>query len=140
MNPEIDNSSPALLSTTELRWLRNDIKVSKSFEYKIKSNIKRKVHTLTELELPLLVKNNFFDNDGYHYEIDDDGLGRDLESGPPPSYSSNDTTLVSVRLLHIYYYHHHHYYYYYYYHGLTEHGSIDVIVVLILSLYRGIKF
>jgi hypothetical protein len=70
--------------------------VSKSFEYKIKSNIKRKIQTLTELELPLLIKNNFFVNDDYNYKIDD-GLGRDLESGPPLSYPSNDTALVRQR-------------------------------------------
>src|SRR5919197_2360927 len=95
MNPEIDNTlNPALLSKTELHWLQNDIKVSKSFEYKIKSSIKKKVQTLTELELPLLVKNNFFVNYNYNHCIDDDGLGRDLESGPPLSYPSNDTALV----------------------------------------------
>ena len=67
MNPELDDSlSTALLSKTEIRWLRNDIKVSKSFEYKIKSS-KKKVQTLTELELPLLVKNNFFVNDDYNH-------------------------------------------------------------------------
>ncbi|MFL6358148.1 MAG: hypothetical protein ACJ72V_02255 [Nitrososphaeraceae archaeon] len=43
MNPELDDSlSTALLSKTEIRWLRNDIKVSKSFEYKIKSSIKKR--------------------------------------------------------------------------------------------------
>ncbi|MFL6319917.1 MAG: hypothetical protein ACJ72Q_05545 [Nitrososphaeraceae archaeon] len=97
MNPENDNSlSPALLSKTELYWLRNDIKVSKSFEYKIKSSIKKKIQTLTELELPLLVKNNFFVNDDHNHEIDDDGLGRGLESGPisPPS---NIVALVRQR-------------------------------------------
>jgi hypothetical protein len=88
MNPKMDNSlSAVLLSKTELRWLLGDIKVSKSFEYKIKSSIKKKIQTLTELELPLLVKNNFFVNDDHNHEIDDDGLGRGLESGPisPPS-------------------------------------------------------
>jgi len=96
MNPDV---SPALLSKTELRWLRNYIKVSKSFEYKIKSSIKRKIQTLTELELPLLVKNNFFVNDDYNHEIgnDDGRLGRDLESGPPLSYPSNYTALVRQR-------------------------------------------
>jgi hypothetical protein len=62
-----------LLSKSELHWLPGDINVSKSFEYKIKSSIKRKIQTLTELELPLLVKNNFFVNDGYHHDINDDG-------------------------------------------------------------------
>ena len=99
MNPENDNSlSPALLSKTELYWLRNDIKVSKSFEYKIKSSIKKKIQVLTELELPLLVQNNFFVNDDYHHdEVDDSSsLGRDLEP-EALSYQLNDTALVRQR-------------------------------------------
>ena len=99
MNAETNNNiQPILLSKSELYWLLGDINVSKSFEYKIKSSIKRKIQILTELELPLLVKNNFFVNDDYNHDIDDDGrLGRDLESGPPPSYRSNDTALVRQR-------------------------------------------
>jgi hypothetical protein len=64
MNPQPNGLSPALLSKSELQWLLGDIKVSKSFEYKMKSNIKGKVQTLTELELPLLVKNSFL-SDNY---------------------------------------------------------------------------
>ena len=99
MISETDNRlRPALLSKTEIGWLRNDIKVSKSFEYKIKSSIRRKIQTLTELVLPLLVKNNFFVNDDYNHDTDDsDGLGWDLESGPPLSYPSMDTALVRQR-------------------------------------------
>src|SRR5919202_6641230 len=84
MNAETNNNiQPILLSKSELHWLLGDINVSKSFEYKIKSSIKRKIQILTELELPLLVKNNFFVNDDYNHEVDDsDGLGRDLESWP----------------------------------------------------------
>jgi hypothetical protein len=97
MESEIDNTlNPALLSKTELQWLRDDIKVSKSFEYKIKSSIKKKVQTLTELELPLLVKNNFLVNDDGYREIDD-SLGLYLEAGPPLSYPSNYTALVRQR-------------------------------------------
>ena len=100
MNAETNNNfQPVLLSNSELRWLLGDINVSKSFEYKIKrSSIKRKIQILTELELPLLVKNNFFVNNDYNHDIDDDGrLGRDLESGPQLSYPSNDTALVRQR-------------------------------------------
>jgi hypothetical protein len=87
MNP---GGSPVLLSKTELLWLLGDTNVSKSFEYKIKSNIKRKIQTLTELELPLLVKNNFFaTNDNHHDKVDDSSsLGWDLESGPSLSKNS----------------------------------------------------
>ena len=100
MNPKMDNTlTIALLSKTELRWLRNDIKVSKSFEYKIKSSIKKKIQILAELELPLLVKNNFFaTDDNHHDKVDDNGsLGWDLESGPPLFYPSNDTALARQR-------------------------------------------
>jgi hypothetical protein len=93
MNAETNNNfQPVLLSNSELHWLLGDINVSKSFGYKIKSSIKKKVQTLTELELPLLIKNNFFDNDGCHYDIDD-GLGRDLEPGP----LSKNSALVRQR-------------------------------------------
>jgi hypothetical protein len=87
---KINDIKPVLLSKTELQWLRNDIKVSKSFEYKIKSSIKLKIQTLTKLELPLLIKNNFLAT--YDLERVDDSLGRDLESG-----ASNDTALVRQR-------------------------------------------
>ena len=58
--------------------------MSKSFEYKIKSSIKKKIQILSELEFPLLVKNNFIVNeDDYYDEINDDCLGGDLEPGAP---------------------------------------------------------
>ena len=99
MNPEMDNNlNPVLLSKSELQWLRNDIKVSKSFEYKIKSSIKRKVQTLTELELPLLIRNNFFVNDdSYRYGIqDENSLGGDLESGPSSSALVRQRSRVQI--------------------------------------------
>ena len=80
MNPQTNSLGPALLSNFELHWLLGDVNVSKSFEYKIKSSIRRKIQILTELELPLLIENNFFATDDYD-KVDDD-LGRDLESGP----------------------------------------------------------
>jgi hypothetical protein len=94
MNSATNGLSPALLSKSELHWLLGDINVSKSFEYKIKSSIKRKIQTLTELELPLLVKNNFFVNNDYNHRIDDDGLDWDLESGAPLSYLSNHSVAL----------------------------------------------
>jgi hypothetical protein len=97
MDPKINCSSPALLSESELHRLLGDINISKSFEYKIKNSIRRKVQTFTELELPLLIRNNFFANDDCNHDTDDsDGLGWDLESGPP---LLNDTALVRRRSL-----------------------------------------
>ncbi|HZA08176.1 MAG TPA: hypothetical protein VE619_10780, partial [Nitrososphaeraceae archaeon] len=105
MSTEMDDSfSSALLSKTELHWLLGDINVSKSFEYKIKSSIKKKIQTLTEIEILLLVKSNFFVNNDYN-GIEDDGisLGRDMEPGPSLYHRSKNSVLVKQRsrLLHV---------------------------------------
>lgn len=61
-----------LPSKTGLKWLRG---VSRLFEYQIRSRIKKKVQTLIDLELPLLIQTSFM-----NYE-NNTGLGRDLETG-----------------------------------------------------------
>ena len=50
---------PALLTNTELEWLRGNKQVSKSFEWKMKSEIRRKLRTFESLELPLLQSHGF---------------------------------------------------------------------------------
>ena len=93
---QINDTKPALLSKSELQLLLGNVKFSKPFEYKMKNNIKRKIQTLTELELPLLIKNNFLFNS--YYEIDDgDGIGQDLEVGPPLQSLSTNSALVRQR-------------------------------------------
>ena len=93
---QINDTKPALLSKSELQLLLGNVKFSKPFEYKMKNNIKRKIQTLTELELPLLIKNNFLVNS--YYEIDDgDGIGQDLEAGPPTQSLSTNSALVRQR-------------------------------------------
>jgi hypothetical protein len=59
-------SSSALLSTTEREWLLGNMHVSKSFEYKMKNSIRRKVQKLFALDIPFLDKSDFIsfnDND-----------------------------------------------------------------------------
>lgn len=46
-----------LLSKYEVQFLLGDKQVSKSYEYKLKSIIKKKLTTLLEKELPLLSSN-----------------------------------------------------------------------------------
>ena len=87
----MDNLNPVLLSRTEIQWLLGRIKVSKPFEYQIKSKIKKKVQSLMELELPLLVKTNFIDC------YDESRLGWDLDRGPHNTKSSIDKTQALVR-------------------------------------------
>jgi hypothetical protein len=56
MSPD---ASPALLTKTELEWLNGNIQLSYAYERKIKSDIKRKIRILQELELPLLMEKGF---------------------------------------------------------------------------------
>jgi hypothetical protein len=53
------DTSPALLTKTELDWLQHKIKVSKVYEYRMRSDIKKKLQTFQQLELPLLMRNGF---------------------------------------------------------------------------------
>ena len=55
---------PVLLSKAETDWLLGKLQVSKSYEWKLKSTIRRKVRAFTELELPLLEQKGFLENCG----------------------------------------------------------------------------
>src|SRR5438874_3380400 len=59
MNYEIKPFNQALLTKSELAWLVGKIQVSKVYEYRIKSDIKKKLQTFQELELPLLMEKGF---------------------------------------------------------------------------------
>jgi hypothetical protein len=54
--PEIQ---PALLTRAEIDWLLGNKEVSKLYERKIRCLIKKKIETLTELEIPLLLDRGF---------------------------------------------------------------------------------
>jgi hypothetical protein len=88
---QVDKLNPVLVSKTEIQWLLGKAKVSKLFEYQLKSRIKKKVQSLMELELPLLVKTNFIDC------YDDSQDGRDLEPGPLLTKSQDVKSHALVR-------------------------------------------
>ncbi len=50
---------PALLTRSEIEWPLGNKEVSKLYERKIRCSIKKKIETLTELEIPLLVDMGF---------------------------------------------------------------------------------
>ena len=50
---------PALLTRSEIEWLLGNKQVSKLYERKIRHSIKKKIQTLTELEIPLLLDRGF---------------------------------------------------------------------------------
>jgi hypothetical protein len=76
-------TNPALLTRRELDWLLGKTEgISTSFEYKIKSSLKKKVRAFVEIELPLLLKNGLFPAlDGLIYPTSE---GR-LEEGSSPN-------------------------------------------------------
>lgn len=51
----------SLLTKTELEWLLENKTLSKSFEYKLKSNIKKKIDNFLSFELPLLIQTQILD-------------------------------------------------------------------------------
>ena len=53
-----DNKNIALLTRKERDWLLEKLDLSKSYEYRLKSSITKKIQTFINLELPLLIKNN----------------------------------------------------------------------------------
>jgi hypothetical protein len=46
-----------LFNKSELDWLLSNKQITKSYEYKIKSTIKKKINKFFNLELPLLIEN-----------------------------------------------------------------------------------
>jgi hypothetical protein len=52
-----DNKNIALLTRKEGDWLLGKLNLSKSYEYRLKSSIKRKIQTFVNVEFPLLIKN-----------------------------------------------------------------------------------
>ena len=52
---------PTFLTKTELEWLLGNKSMSKSFEYKLKSTIKKKIDKFINFELPLLIQNQLLD-------------------------------------------------------------------------------
>jgi hypothetical protein len=79
------NMRPVLLSRSELQWLLGNTRVSKTFEYKMLSNIRRKIQALTAIELPLLIKHNLVS-----YQLDGKP-GRDLEPIIAPAILTKST-------------------------------------------------
>jgi len=47
------------LTRNQIEWLQDKIKLSDGYNRKIKSDIRRKIRTFNELELPLLIKSGF---------------------------------------------------------------------------------
>jgi len=73
--------SPALLSKSELQWLLGKSSSPRTFQYKMLSNIRRKIRALIDIDLPLLRKNNLVSFE----------LGRHLEPMTTPSVLAKST-------------------------------------------------
>jgi hypothetical protein len=87
-----NDTSPALLTKTELDWLQHKIKVSKVYEYRIRSDIKKKLQTFQHLELPLLMKNGFISTNG-----DLSAYTQNLSANPQILESSNKARIELLK-------------------------------------------
>ncbi len=56
------NNRPVLLSNSEFEFLLNKKQFSKSFEYKIKSQLKKKITLFLENDFPLLLLSGLIDS------------------------------------------------------------------------------
>jgi hypothetical protein len=75
---ERESDEIALLTRKERDWLLGKTDVSKPYEYRLRSSIRKKIQILTDIELPLLMKSDFLIS---CYESDN-SLGTGLETGP----------------------------------------------------------
>ncbi|HKI07706.1 MAG TPA: hypothetical protein VKA09_04875 [Nitrososphaeraceae archaeon] len=61
MSFDIEATNTGLLTRREVEWLLGKTPgISKSFEYKIKSSLRKKVQAFVEIELPLLLEKGLF--------------------------------------------------------------------------------
>jgi hypothetical protein len=74
---ESEANEIALLTRKERDWLLGKTDVSKPYEYRLRSSIRKKIQILTDIELPLLMKSDFLIS---CYESNSFGTG--LETGP----------------------------------------------------------
>jgi hypothetical protein len=88
----IDNNpiKPSLLTKTELEWILGNKQISKSFEYKIKSTIKKKIDNFLSFELPLLIHSQILDNQLIQNILDNPNtmlpiLGKEKVAGSNPA-------------------------------------------------------
>src|SRR5919202_9992 len=88
------DASPALLTKTELEWLNGNIQLSYAYERKVKSDIKRKIRILQELELPLLIEKGFIpQSTGVTSNCNNDTTGKNPNSS---SFLQNKQALAGI--------------------------------------------
>jgi hypothetical protein len=99
-----DKFLPAMLTKTEINWLKGNLNLSAGYQRKIKSDVKRKLRVFYENELPLLLKSGLIDATVNCNDVTSNcnmifllnpidlcvktSLGRDLDPGPLP-YQGN---------------------------------------------------
>ena len=80
-------SRRVLLNKSELNYILENKKFSKSFEYKIKSQLKKKISIFLESELPLLLESGMIDVNDFLYYINYmlPELGKEKVAGSNPA-------------------------------------------------------
>ena len=85
----MNNIKSVLLNKSEIHYLLNSKALSKSFEYKIKSQLKKKIALFLENEFPLLLQSGLIDvNDLLFYRDNNNmlpNLGKEKVAGSNPA-------------------------------------------------------
>ena len=81
---------PALLTKTELDWLQHKIKVSKVYEYRLKCDIRKKLQTFQQLELPLLIKRGFISSTNDNLSAYTQGLSANTQTSGGSNKARNE--------------------------------------------------
>jgi hypothetical protein len=94
MNHEIKPFTQALLTKSELAWLVGKIQISKVYEYRIKSDIKKKLQTFQQIELPLLMEKGFiFPSNNNHLSV----YTRNLSANPQLHESTKEARIEPLK-------------------------------------------
>jgi hypothetical protein len=72
-------ANPALLTRSEIDWLLGKKDVSKTYEYYLRSTLKKKLTTFQELELPLLVEKGFIETQALNLSANSKDLSADAK-------------------------------------------------------------
>lgn len=85
-----EQANPALLTRSEIDWLLGKKEVSKGYEYFLRSTIRKKLKTFKELELPLLEKKGFIENQSPDLSANSNVLSANAK------VENNDNLLTSI--------------------------------------------
>ena len=87
----------SILTNSEYEWLTGKKKVSKIYEYRIKCDIKKKLHIFQSSELPLLAQNGFLEELSVFPQLSANTQSNSEQLSIEGSYNNNENHLLSTK-------------------------------------------